>query len=78
MNERLKQIEVRANKLEWNALLFRHAIQQLCRAQGDGFDYSESFYAAAERILSLYEPGPDITVTLNGINYKLVRCEDGH
>ena len=30
---------------------------------------------AAERLLSCYEPGPPVDVTLNGIKYKLIPVE---
>lgn len=63
---RLRRINQRAAKLGWNDFFFQYAVQQICRAMGneEQLDYNDVFYAAAEALLSLWEPG----AVVNGID----------
>ena len=60
-NDRLTGIEACAKALGWDWGDFVDAVSELCSAMS--LDYSnDNWHPVAERILSLYEPGPVVEV----------------
>jgi len=85
--QRLKAIEQRAKALGWKYTKTLDIGSEFPKKKGFAIgDYETAQHhfrltpdalRAAERLLSLHEPGPDVEVTINDITYKLIPWEDG-
>ena len=79
---RLAAIEARAKALGWNFHLDDSCDNPRYEIEGYAAEWQLSGHGdldidlqAAERLLSAYELGPPVEVTINGIKYKLIPVE---